>query len=269
MVEAAICIEMLDDGFSQEQRILLVHQAGFRNIEFWDWQDKDLYSMHKHLSEHSMHVVNFSGHRHGDLIDDSTHQRIYDEIQQAIPVALSLGASRLMVLTNELGAQGKVVHPCDSIPYEVKRKNVIDGLRGILNLVPPEIMLVLEPLNIVEDHKDYFLSNFTSAVGIVSEIGNPRLKLLCDLYHQGMMGDDLEKLIRTNIREIGHFHIADYPGRNEPGTTDVAWAALLRIILESDYTGYVGFEYIPRGDSLESLLTIQKLWNDVSNSKIG
>jgi len=269
MVEAAICIEMLDENLSQEEKILLVHQSGFKNIEFWGWQDKNLDSMHKHLSEHSMHIVNFSGHRHGDLVDSSTHQMIFDEIQQTVPIALSLGVSRLMILTNELGAQGRVVHPCNSIPYEVKRKNVIDGLRGILKLVPLEITLVLEPLNSVEDHKDYFLSNFNSAVGIVSEIGNPRLKLLCDLYHQGMMGDDLEKLIRTNIREIGHFHIADYPGRNEPGTTDVAWATLLRIILESDYNGYVGFEYSPKNDSLESLITIQKLWNDVKNYRIG
>jgi hydroxypyruvate isomerase len=74
------------------------------------------------------------------------------------------------------------------------------------------------------------------------------------------MGNNLEDIITTYMSDIGYFHIADVPGRHEPGTGSVDWAVLLRLIHQSGYTGYVGFEYFPLHDSDESLHAIQRLW---------
>jgi hydroxypyruvate isomerase len=74
------------------------------------------------------------------------------------------------------------------------------------------------------------------------------------------MGNNLEDNITTYMSDIGYFHIADVPGRHEPGTGDVDWLALLRLIQQNGYEGYVGFEYFPLHDSDESLQAIQRLW---------
>ena len=86
------------------------------------------------------------------------------------------------------------------------------------------------------------------------------MKILCDLYHFGVMGADLKKIVMNHLSEIGHFHIADVPGRHEPGSGSIDWAAMLRLIQDRGYTGCVGFEYFPEGDSDASLEAIHSLW---------
>jgi hydroxypyruvate isomerase len=67
--------------------------------------------------------------------------------------------------------------------------------------------------------------------------------MLYDIYHQNMMGDfDMEE-IRENIDLIGHFHVADAPGRHEVGTGNVDYINILKEISALPYSGYIGLEY--------------------------
>ena len=120
---------------------------------------------------------------------------------------------------------------------------------------------MLEPLNTRIDHPGYFLQDMATAVALVKEIAHPRLKVLCDLYHLAVMGEDLEGIIDRHVDSIGHFHVADVPGRHEPGTGTLDWPALLRRIRERGYDGTIGFEYAPLADSAASLDSIRKLWD--------
>jgi hydroxypyruvate isomerase len=126
--------------------------------------------------------------------------------------------------------------------------------------IPDDITLVLEPLNTLVDHPGYYLNDIDTASAIVRAVGSPRLKILCDLYHFIVMGADLKKIVTNHLPEIGHFHIADAPGRHEPGTGSVDWMTMLRLIQDRGYTGCVGFEYFPESDSDASLAAIHKLW---------
>ena len=67
--------------------------------------------------------------------------------------------------------------------------------------------------------------------------------MLYDMYHQSMMGDFSMDVIREKIHRIGHFHVADCPGRHEPGTGKVDYVSILRQISQLDYDGYIGLEY--------------------------
>jgi len=49
--------------------------------------------------------------------------------------------------------------------------------------------------------------------------------------------------VRKNIDLIGHFHVADAPGRHEPGTGNVDYVSILKEISKTSYNGYVGLEY--------------------------
>jgi hydroxypyruvate isomerase len=126
--------------------------------------------------------------------------------------------------------------------------------------VPDDITLVLEPLNTLVDHPGYYLADIDTASAIVREVESARLKILCDLYHFGVMGADLKKIVMNHLSEIGHFH-TDVPGRHEPGTGSVDWAAMLRLIQDKGYTGCLGFEYFPKDESDASLEAIRKLWD--------
>lgn len=77
----------------------------------------------------------------------------------------------------------------------------------------------------------------------------PELKLLFDTYHASVLGEAPAAWIRANASRIGHIHIADFPGRHEPGTGTVDFAAVLDAVQAADYAGAIGFEYIPSSET--------------------
>jgi hydroxypyruvate isomerase len=208
-------------------------------------------------------VSNFSGQRQGDLIDASTHHLIEADLKSSTATAKVLGNSILMVLTNELGDEGVVVHQLDEIPAQEKRRNCVSGLQKLMKLLPSDMKLVIEPLNTELDHVGYFLPDLETAKEMIDEIGDDRLKILCDFYHQGMTGDDPEVLIANYAEYIGYVHVADYPGRNEPPADSRRWLAILDRLGNAGYDGFVGFEFAPKGDSDAALESIYSLWKNL------
>ena len=67
--------------------------------------------------------------------------------------------------------------------------------------------------------------------------------MLYDIYHQHMTGDFDMDFIKENLDFIGHFHVADCPGRHEPGTGDADYISIIGEILKLGYDEYIGLEY--------------------------
>ena len=178
-------------------------------------------------------------------------------------MARQLDCHTLLVLTNTLGAKGRPAEAFADIPEEEKFANVVSALQQALEQLPSDIHLNLEPLNTRLDHPGYWLTDMKAAARIVREVGDPRLKILCDLYHQRVMGDDLVKVVAEHLPLIGHFHLADVPGRHEPGTGEVDWLTVLRRIKRGGYRGYIGFELFPSAGSDAALTAIQSLWTSI------
>ena len=261
MMKPAICIDPLYPELAPEQKVEKVATLGFQYIEFWGWRDKNIPVLLDACDKHDVNVVNFSGQRVGSLVAKETHKLVLDDLADAVATAEQLGCSLLMLLTNELAENGSVLDTFDGIPDQEKYENVVQGLKHTLKATPQEIRLVLEPLNIKIDHPGYYLQDMKTAASIIHDVGDARLKILCDLYHLGVMGDDLDDVITNFLPDIGYFHVADFPGRHEPGTGSADWASLLKQIKGQGYTGYIGFEYFPQNDSEESLIAIKELWD--------
>ena len=262
-MKPVICIEPLYPALDPAEKIEKIARFGFNAIEFWNWRDKDIPSLLDACAKHQVQVVNFSGHRVGSPVAKDTHHLLLHDLADAVATAQKLDCHRLMLLTNALNEDGSVTDAFEQIPDDEKYQNSILGLEKVLEATPQDIQLVLEPLNILIDHPGYFLKDMETASALIHDIDNPRLKILCDLYHLGVMGSDLARIISEYIQDIGYFHIADFPGRHEPGTGSADWSALLRLIQDTGYTGYVGFEYFPQKDSDTSLAAIRQLWESL------
>jgi hydroxypyruvate isomerase len=102
----------------------------------------------------------------------------------------------------------------------------------------------------------YPLRTAADAVGVIDrvqrETGASNLRLLCDLYHLAVNGDDLDKVVERYADRVGHVQIADAPGRHEPGTGSLDLDRHLAALAASGYDGYVGLEYAPSGASADS-----------------
>lgn len=263
-MKAAICMEMLFPGRSPPEKVRLIAEAGFRAVEFWGWRDKDLPALAQVCRSLGVEVANFSGHRVGSPVAEAVHEAFLADLRDAVAAARLLDCRRLMVLSNELGEGGRVVDTFPGISAERQYENLVAAVRKALEELPAEFTLLLEPLNTRIDHAGCFLSDMPTAVRAVREVGDPRFKVLCDLYHLGVMGVDLSRMVQTYIRDIGYFHVADYPGRHEPGTARSDWPGLLARIRDLGYQGCVGFEYAPTGDSAASLQRIRGLWEGLA-----
>ena len=71
---------------------------------------------------------------------------------------------------------------------------------------------------------------------------------------QVMEGNIIDTLT-GNLDVIGHIHVADVPGRHEPGTGELNYANILRALREAGYDRYVGFEFEPTVSSEDASAT--------------
>lgn len=260
-VKPVICLDTLYPALTAAEKVVKIAAAGFSQIEFWDWRDKDLAELNAVCRQYNVKVVNFSGHRQSSLTNEAAHDALLAEIAEAVHVSQQFNFPALMLLTDALSSDGSADSSNQHIPAAEKYRNTVLALRTILDATPQDQHYLLEPLNTALDHPGYFLSDMRTAQAIVREVDSPRLKVLCDLYHLGMMGFDPVQVIDNYLPEIGHFHIADIPGRHEPGTGAMDWPAILQHIQQAGYNGTVGFEYFPQYDTDDSLATIHWLWN--------
>ncbi len=69
-----------------------------------------------------------------------------------------------------------------------------------------------------------------------------------------IMEGDLIRTIQENHSWIGHYHTAGNPGRHEIGEgQEIQYRAVSQAIQATGFQGYVGHEFSPMGDGIESL----------------
>ena len=69
--------------------------------------------------------------------------------------------------------------------------------------------------------------------------------MLIDTFHARASGSDPSDWVTRHDSVVGHVHVADFPGRHEPGTGSTNFSAFLGALSEAGYSGAIGFEYRP------------------------
>ena len=149
----------------------------------------------------------------------------------------------------------------DGLSDEEGLANCAAGLKALMPLAERlKVTVCMELLNSKVDHHDYQCDHTTWGVELVKRVGSERFKLLYDIYHMQIMEGDVIRTVRDNRDYIAHFHTAGVPGRHEiDGTQELNYAAIMRAIADTGFTGYVSQEFIPTRDPLVSLADAVKL----------
>jgi hydroxypyruvate isomerase len=78
--------------------------------------------------------------------------------------------------------------------------------------------------------------------------------VLFDIYHVQIMHGDVISRMKKHAAYIGHVHTAGNPGRNEiDDTQEINYPPIMKALVALGYKGYVGQEFIPLRDPLQSL----------------
>jgi hydroxypyruvate isomerase len=134
--------------------------------------------------------------------------------------------------------------------------NCAEGLKKLMPMAEKHgVTVTMELLNSKVNHPDYQCDHTAWGAKLADEIGSENFKLLYDIYHMQIMEGDVIATIKKFHPYISHYHTAGVPGRNEiDETQELYYPAIVRAILETGYTGYIGQEFIPkREDKLASL----------------
>jgi hydroxypyruvate isomerase len=91
------------------------------------------------------------------------------------------------------------------------------------------------------------------AFEIAHSVGSPKIKVLYDVYHEQRGQGNLIEKFEKNIDAVGLVHIADVPGRHEPGTGEINYGNIYRRLGELHYNGMIAMEFYPTGDVVEML----------------
>lgn len=256
------CIEMLFQEKSFADRIRAAGKAGFRAVEFWLWQNKDLAAVKKALQETGLTIGVFQANIEGRMTDPKDHDLYVKGVRESMKTAKELGAKHLFLMSDILKEDRTVLEP--EVP--VSNADKLAATKRVLRTLAPEaeaagITFIIEPLNTLVDHKGYSLSHSAPAFDIVREIGSPSIKVLYDVYHMQIMEGNIIETLRGNMDAIGYVHIADVPGRHEPGTGEINYRNIFKTLREIGYQGTVGFEFEPTGKSEDVL---KKVFADIA-----
>jgi len=245
------CVEMIFRDLPFADRLEAVAKAGLPAFEFWGLADKDVDAIARKQVETGLQCATFLGGGRVPLVEPDRRAEFVGAVHEAIAVARRLGTHALIVTTGQ---------ELPGVSREAQRASVVAGLKAAASIAADAgITLVLEPLNVLVDHKGYFLWSSAEAFGILDEVGSPAVKLLYDIYHQQITEGNLIATITANIGRIGHVHVADVPGRHEPGTGEINYRNVFAAIDASGYSGYVGLEYRPQADPAATLATVRAL----------
>jgi hydroxypyruvate isomerase len=247
------CLEWL---FAESQRpfadrVRAAAEAGFTHVEFWNTSDKDLAALERAIRATGVTVSAFVAEPAGRLVDPSTHEDFLAGVTASSRLASRLNARGLIVLAGDFRPAVSRAAQHDAIVEALKRAAPIAAAAGV--------RLYLEPLNTRVDHGGYFLDSTREAFDIVRAVAEPAVVVLYDLYHSVVMGEDPPTLLAGSGDLVGHVHIADAPGRHEPGTGAVDWPRQLDALRAAGYSGPIGLEYTPTMDTKTSLAYIARL----------
>ena len=129
-----------------------------------------------------------------------------------------------------------------SIPFDYQTTHVIEALKPAAEILEPhKIVMVLEPLS---DTPDLFLRHSSQAYAICKSVNSSSCKILFDIYHMQISEGNITNTLLNNLDAIGYIHVADVPGRHEPGTGELNYEFILRQLRKAGFKGTVGFEYL-------------------------
>ncbi len=183
------------------------------------------------------------------MLDPGQRDGLLTEVETSARLARKLGVPSLLMMA---GAE------LDGVRRATQLESMIESCKRCAEIADRyDVSLALEPLNSTIDHPGYFLTDCREGTEIVRAVDSGRLRLVFDVYHQQTQYGDAVAALRETIRWTSVIHLADAPGRHEPGSGDVDWPGIYAVMQNEALCGEVSYEYLPVGDPVASLRRAQ------------
>jgi hydroxypyruvate isomerase len=236
-----------------EQRLEKVAEAGYHAVElvgeFKDWKKQDFAGARRKKRELGIEFDGTTGVWQ-PLADASAREVFLKSLREFIPTMRELECTRLIMQTG---------NAIPGLSRNEMHANCIETLkRGGEIAAENNIELLIENID-PEENPKYFLTLSAEGFDIVRSVGNPRVKFLYDFFHEQIAAGNLIAKLEKNIDLVGLVHVADVPGRHDPGTGEIYYPNIFRKLGELGYSRYVAMEFMPKGEAVPALRAAREM----------
>ena len=230
-----------------EERLEKVAEAGYHAVElvgeYKNWSDEDFRRANRKRRELGITFDVTAGLAHG-VADPAARGAFLSDLRQALPAMEKIECPAIIVLS------GNVV-PGKS--HNDQHQSCIEGLKRAAEIAEKkDLTILLENIDL-EENPRYYLWSVAEGFEIIRSVGHPRVKLLYDFFHEQVSEGNLIEKLEKNIAKVGLMHVADVPGRHEPGTGEINYTNIYKKLAALKYDRYLAMEFIPTGDPVASL----------------
>ena len=235
-----------------DQRIEKVAEAGYHAVELVDeyekWSPEDFRRASAKLRSLGIVVDAMAGVWTG-IANPHAQEKFLADLNHLIPIAEQLECPGIIVLSGDR---------VEGLSRDAHHQSCIESLKRAAEIADKRnFTFLLENID-QEENPKYYLTSVTEGFEIVRQVNHPRVKFLYDFYHEQISEGNLIEKLEKNIAQVGLLHVADVPGRHEPGTGEINYASIYRKLAQLNYRGYVAMEFEPAGDPVASLRTARE-----------
>jgi hydroxypyruvate isomerase len=239
---------------SFEEKLETAARAGMQSVEligeYAQWSDADVTRVKKTASSFGLGMDTLIGSpdwgkRPVSMVDPANRDAFLADVRNAIGYAKKLEIPQIILMSGNAIA-GRT--------HEEQYASLLEGAKRAGDLAgEAKLTMIVEPLNSLINHKGFFLTTCTEGLKLIREVDNPHVRLLFDLYHEQVQEGNVIRTLTEAAPEVAVFHVADNPGRNDPGTGEMNYANIYKAIQKTGFGGYLTMEYLPLGDQVASL----------------
>jgi len=230
-----------------EQRLEKVASAGYTNVElvgeFKKWSEQDYKNVTRKRHELGISFDATSGVNRS-LTNPADRESFLAEVKDLLVTMDKLECPALIVLTG---------NKVPGLSHETMHASCVEGLKRAADLVQGSgARILLENID-PEENPKYFLTSVAEGFEVIKEVNHPQVRFLYDFFHEQISEGNLIEKMEKNLALVDLFHIADVPGRHEPGTGEINYTNIYKKLGQLGYDRCVAMEFLPKGEAVQSL----------------
>ena len=240
------------NGLPFEQRLAKIAEAGYSNVElvgeYAKWTAAEFASANGARKKLGIRFDATAGLRNG-VGNPAVREAFLAEFKTALTPMETLECPAMIALS------GNVV---PGMSHEEQHESCIEGLKQAAKLIEGRriggepVRILLECID-PEENPRYFLQSAAEGIEVVRAVDHPQVQFLYDLFHEQIAEGNLIEKLDKHIDVIGLIHVADVPGRHQPGTGEINYANIYRKLADLKYRHAVAMEFKPTGDPVAAL----------------
>ncbi len=238
-----------------EEKLEQAARAGIQSVELsgehlaWDRPELERFrrlAQSFRLGIDSITAIPYQQMDEFSMVNPGHREAMLAEVKRNIERARRLECPAILLLT------GRRV---EGLAREAQWNSLVEACRRCGDLAEEAgLQAVVEPLNDKVETPGYFLTTVKEGVKLMREAAHPRLGLVFDIYHEQVQTGNIIDTIREAADYTRIYHVADCPGRHEPGTGELNYPNIYKAIGKTGFRGHIAMEFEPTKDPVATLI---------------